>query len=229
VAVYSRRVRHQQVPMLELGLLRAPTFRTSFIGGSLLRVGYGALPFLLPLMLQIGLGVSALKSGMILLATGAVALVTKTQTTWMLRRWGFRQVLLVNGIVCAAALCVCGLCRVSWGLPAIAVAASLAGFVRAIQFNALAAIAYAELPAAKVASATTLNTMVQQLSVMVGISLATLVVDWSSRLAGRDAPGPADFSVAFYVVGAIGAAAIPSYLALRRDAGHQLSGNAARS
>jgi EmrB/QacA subfamily drug resistance transporter len=229
VALYARRVRHRQVPMLELGLLRAPTFRTSFIGGSLLRVGYGALPFLLPLMLQIGLGVSALKSGMILLATGAVALVTKTQTTWMLRRWGFRQVLLVNGIVCAAALCVCGLCRVSWGLPAIAVAASLAGFVRAIQFNALAAIAYAELPAAKVASATTLNTMVQQLSVMVGISLATLVVDWSSRLAGRDAPGPADFSVAFYVVGAIGAAAIPSYLALRRDAGHQLSGNAARS
>ena len=229
VIAYARRSQGRVAPMLDFSLLRVSTFRTSFVGGSLLRVGYGALPFLLPLMLQVGLGFSALESGMILLATGAVAFITKTQTTWMLRRWGFRQVLLVNGIVCVAALCLCGLCRVSWGLPAIAVAASLAGFFRAIQFNALTAIAYADVPAEKVGPATTLNTMAQQLSIMLGISVAALVVDWSSRLAGHGIPSPQDFSVAFYVVAAIGAAAIPSYLALRRDAGQQLSGNGARS
>lgn len=223
--LYTRRAKGGAGQMLDFSLLRTRTFRTSFISGSLLRVGYGALPFLLPLMLQVGLGFSALESGVTLLATGAVALVTKTQTTWMLKRWGFKRVLLVNGIACAAALWLCGLCRVSWGLPAIAVAASVAGFVRAIQFNAITAIAYAELPQQRVAAATTLNTMAQQLSIMVGISVATLVVDWSSRLAGRGAPGPSDFSMAFYVVAAIGAAAVPSYLALRADSGAQLSGN----
>ena len=227
IALYARRAKGQAAPMLDFGLLSSPTFRTSFVAGSLLRVGYGALPFLLPLMLQIGLGFSPLQSGMTLLATGAIAFVTKTQTTWMLRRWGFRQVLLVNGVVCAAALGLCGLCRIPWGLPAIAAAASLAGFVRAIQFNALAAIAYADLPPEKVGPATTLNTMAQQLSVMMGISVAALVVDWSSRMAGRGVPAPEDFSAAFYAVALIGAAAIPSYRALRPDAGHQLSGNVA--
>ena len=222
---YARRANRRARAMLDFALLRTRTFRTSFVSGSLLRVGYGALPFLLPLMLQVGLGFSALESGMTLLATGAVALLTKTQTTWMLRRWGFRRVLLANGIACSVALAICGLCRVSWGLPAIALVASIAGLVRAVQFNAIAAVAYADLPPQKIGAATTLNTMAQQLSIMLGITVATLVVDWSARAQGRSAPTPDDFSAAFYVVAAISALAIPSYLALRADAGARLSGN----
>ncbi|WP_439587144.1 MFS transporter [Hydrogenophaga sp.] len=226
---YARRSRRVSTPLLDFSLLSTATFRISLVAGSLLRVGYGALPFLLPLMLQLSLGLSALESGMALLATGAVAFLTKTQTTWMLRRWGFRRVLLVNGVFCAAALFLCGLFRVGWGLPVIAGVAALAGFVRAIQFNALAAIAYADLPMDKVAPATTLNTMAQQLSVTIGISVASLVVAWSSRMAGRSSPSAEDFSIAFYALALIGAAAIPSYLAVRRDAGQALSGHTARN
>lgn len=228
LAAYARRSARVNSPLLDFGLLRTATFRTSVVAGSLLRVGYGALPFLLPLMLQLSLGLSALESGLALLATGAVAFLTKTQTTWMLRRWGFRRVLMINGVFCAAALLLCGLCRVGWGLPVIAAVAALAGFVRAIQFNALAAIAYADLPMDKVGPATTLNTMAQQLSVTLGISVATLVVAWSGRVGGRDAPSPDDFSMAFYVLALIGAAAIPSCMALQRDAGQALSGHKVR-
>ncbi|HEY9237672.1 MAG TPA: MFS transporter [Burkholderiaceae bacterium] len=227
VWAYRRRSRRSATPMLEFALLSVPTFRTSFWAGSLVRVGYGALPFLLPLMLQIGLGFSALQSGLALLASGAVAFVTKTQTAGMLRRWGFRRVLIVNGILCAAGLGVCAFFQASWGLTAIAVAVSVAGFFRSIQFNALAAIAYADLPPQKVAPATTLNTMGQQLAVMLGISLSALVVDHAARWGGRVDPSASDFALAFAMIALVALAAVPQCLHLKADSGSELSGHRA--
>lgn len=226
-AGYARRSRAAAAPLLEFALLRERSFNTSFWAGALVRVGYGAMPFLLPLMLQIGLGFSALQSGLALLASGAVAFITKTQTAAILRRWGFRRVLVVNGVLCAMGLGLCALFDAQWGLGAIALAVSIAGFFRSIQFNALAAIAYADLPASKIAAATTLNTMGQQLAVMLGISLATLAVDYSSRLAGRTQPVAWDFAVAFCFVTLAALAALPFYLRLRHDAGCELSGHRA--
>ena len=227
VWAYVRRSRRAALPILDFALLRVQTFRTSFWAGALVRVGFGALPFLLPLMLQIGLGFSAVQSGLVLLASGAVAFVTKTQTAGMLRRWGFRRVLIVNGVLCAAGLGVCVLFEDSWGIPAIAAVVSVAGFFRSIQFNALAAIAYADLPASKVASATMLNTMGQQLAVMLGISISALVVDASARASGRVDPAAVDFALAFGLVALVALAALPQYLRLRADSGRELSGHRA--
>lgn len=224
---YQVRSRRAATPLLEFALLKVPTFRTSFWAGSLVRVGYGALPFLLPLMLQIGLGFSALQSGLALLASGAVAFVTKTQTAGMLRRWGFRRVLVVNGVFCAVGLALCAFFQASWGLAAIALAVSVAGFFRSIQFNALAAIAYADLPPQKVAAATTLNTMGQQLAVMLGISLSALVVDRAARAGARLDPSAADFALAFALVALIALAALPHCLRLAADSGSELSGHRA--
>ncbi len=222
---YVRRSRRASVPLLDLGLLRVPTFNTSFWAGSLVRVGFGAVPFLLPLMLQVALGFSPLQSGLVLLASGAVAFVTKTRTAGMLRRWGFRKVLILNGALCAAGLGICAAFQASWGLAWIALAVSIAGFFRSIQFNALAAIAYADLPAAKIAPATTLNTMGQQLAVMLGISLSALVVDASARAGARAVPGSTDFALAFGLMALIALAAFPQYLRLRPDSGSELSGH----
>jgi len=222
---YARRSRRASAPMLDFRLLSVPTFNTSFWAGALLRVGYGALPFLLPLMLQIGLGFTAVQSGLVLLASGAVAFVTKTRTAGMLRRWGFRRLLAANGLLCAIALASCALFRAEWGAVAIAIVSSAAGFVRSVQFNALAAIAYADLPPRKIAAATTLNTMGQQLAVMLGISLSAAVVEWSARAAGRIAPAAGDFAVAFLIVAILAFAALPSYRRLPPDAGESLSGH----
>ena len=227
VWAYVRRSRRVAVPILDFALLRVPTFNTSFWAGALVRVGFGALPFLLPLMLQLGLGFSPMQSGLILLASGAVAFVTKTQTAGMLRRWGFRRVLVANGALCAAGLAVCALFQHSWGVPTIAAVVSVAGFFRSIQFNALAAIAYADLPASQIAPATTLNTMGQQLAVMLGIALSALVVDTSARLGGRVDPATADFALAFGCVALLALAALPCYLRLRADSGSELSGHRA--
>lgn len=227
VLAYGYRSRRARLPMLDLSLLRVPTFAASFWSGSLLRVGYGALPFLLPLMLQLGLGYTPVQSGLVLLASGVVSMLTKTQTTPMLRRWGFRRVMLVNGSLCVAGLVVCALFREPWGLGAIALAVSIAGFFRAVQFNAVAAIAYAELPPARIGAATTLNTMVWQLAIMVGISLSSVVVTLAARGAGRAEAAPLDYGLAFLVLAFIGALATPACLRLPSDAGNQLSGHKA--
>ncbi|MGI4813673.1 MAG: MFS transporter [Janthinobacterium lividum] len=221
---YLWQARRSKKPLLDFGLLRIQTFNTSFWAGALVRVGYGALPFLLPLLLQIGLGFSAIASGGILLASGAVAFLTKTQTAAMLRRFGFRSVLVLNGVLCAAALAVCAFFRVDWGLPLMAIVVSAGGLSRSIQFNALAAIAYADLPQEKIAPATTLNTAVQQLAVMLGISISVVVVEFSSRLAHSPQPAPLDFTYAFLVVGLIALASVPFCLKLHADAGTELSG-----
>ncbi|ARP80122.1 MFS transporter [Bordetella genomosp. 8] len=226
--LYVRRFRRLASPMMDFRLLGLPTFAAGFWGGSLSRVGYGALPFLLPLMLQLGLGYSALQSGIVLLVSGTVAFFTKTRTSMMLRRWGFRRVLLWNGLLCAGALGGCALFSgASWSLAAIAAFVSLAGFFRAMQFNAVTAVAYADLPPAKVASATTLNTMAWQLAIMLGIALSALVVQWSAKLGGRGTPVGIDYSVAFLVLALFVAAAIPRYRALSVRAGEELSGHRA--
>lgn len=227
VGAYRWRSRHAAVPFLAFELLRVSTFRTSFWAGALVRVGYGALPFLLPLMLQVGLGFTAVQSGLALLASGAVAFVTKTQTAGMLRRWGFRRVLLVNGVLCALGLAACAAFQASWGLAAIACVASVAGFFRSIQFNALAAIAYSGLAPQQVAPATTLNTMGQQLGVTLGISLSALVVDMAAQWGGRSQPAASDFAWAFGLVALVALAALPHYLRLAPQAGADLSGHRA--
>lgn len=222
---YALRFRFAARPMVDFRLLSVGTLATGFWGGALVRVGYGALPFLLPLMLQVGLGFSALESGAVLLSSGAVAFLAKTGTARLLRRWGFRRVLLWNGLLCALALLGCALAGArGWSVAGAALVASLAGLSRSIQFNALTAISYADLPPQKIALATTLNTMGWQLAIMFGISLSALAVEWSARLAGRSAPAASDFAMAFVVVALFAFAAMPWYRILPGQAGQQLSG-----
>jgi EmrB/QacA subfamily drug resistance transporter len=222
---YLYRSKQRRIPMIDFSLLGVPTFAASFWSGSLLRVGYGALPFLLPMMLQLGLGYTPIESGMVLLASGAIALATKTQTTRILRRWGFRTVMLVNGSLCVLALGVCALFRANWHIAFITLTVSVAGFFRAVQFNAVSAVAYAELPPQRIGAATTLNTMVQQLAIMMGISLSSGTVTLSAHWNGHAEVAPFDFSVAFIMIALFGALAMRSCLRLPRDAGALLSGH----
>ncbi|CAM4259720.1 High-copy suppressor of rspA [Bordetella tumbae] len=221
--------RHLAHPMLDFSLLQGKSFSAGFWGGSLVRVGYGALPFLLPLMLQLGLGFSAVQSGMVLLLSGTVAFFAKTQTAKMLGRWGFRRMLIGNGLMCTAGLLACACFALpGWNMIAISLVMALTGFFRAIQFNALSAIAYADLPAEKVASATTLNTMAWQLAVTVGIAFSALLIEWSATWASRAEPASADYAIAFGLLALCCAAAIPCYRSLPEHAGQELSGHTPR-
>src|SRR5215831_6999436 len=106
--VHARRRRH---PLLDLGLFELATYRAGVVGGSLFRIGVGASPFLLPLMLQLGFGLSPVQSGFLTFVSAMSAMFMKTLAARILNRLGFRRVLIVNGVIASALLCACGLFR----------------------------------------------------------------------------------------------------------------------
>ncbi len=224
---YLLHARSRAHPLLDLSLLRVGTFRVSVVSGSLFRVGVGAVPFLLPLMLQLGFGDSALQSGFITFASSAGALAMKPVTGLALRRFGFRTTLVWNGVLSAALLGAMGLFRPAWPMAALYGVLLAGGFARSLQFTAYNAVAYADIPPARVSAATTLYTTIQQLSITLGVSAGAGALELASVLGGRGHPGVGDYSAAFLAVAAVSLAAAPMAALLRPEDGAEMSGRAA--
>ena len=156
-------------PILDLSLMRVPTFRLSVIAGSLTRITQGAQPFLLPLMLQLGFGMSAATSGSITIAGAIGSLGMKWLAPGRLRRFGFRNSLIVNGLIATAGYAVCGPFRPAWPVAAIFGVLTACGFFMSFQFTAYNTIAYDEIPPERMSSATSFYATFQQLMLSLGI------------------------------------------------------------
>ena len=225
---YARRARRQAKPLLDFSLMRFPTFAVSVFAGSLFRIGIGAIPFLLPMMLQLGFGRSAAQSGMITFASAAGAIGMKPATQWILRRFGFRSTLVVNGLAAAAVLASYSAFRPGWPLAAFYTVLVLGGVMRSLQFTAFNAIAYADVPAARMSAATTLYAALQQVSLTVGIPISAGVLQLARAARGHAGPATQDFALAFLVIAGISALAGPACLLLPRGAGREMSGEIGR-
>ncbi len=221
---YVLRARRQERALLDFTLMRLPTFAVSVLAGSLFRVGIGAIPFLLPMMLQLGFGRSAAQSGMITFASAIGAIGVKPATQWVLRRFGFRNVLTFNAIGCAAGLAAYAGFRPSWPVAALYAVLMLNGVMRSIQFTAYNAVAYADVPRARMSAATTLYSMLQQVSLTIGIPISAGVLQLARAGTSHAVPVTADFALAFLVVAAISGLAGPISLLLPSDAGQEMSG-----
>jgi EmrB/QacA subfamily drug resistance transporter len=229
IVLYLIHARGRENPLLDLSLFRLPSFTVPVAAGSLFRIGIGAIPFLLPLMLQLGFGRSAAQSGMITFASSAGALVMKPATQFMLRRLGFRDTLIWNGLISASLVAACAAIRPGWPIAAIYALLLAGGFVRSLQFTAYNALAYADVPRKRMSSATSLYSCLQQLSLTLGISAGAGVLEVSMALAHHSAPTIPDFTVAFLAVGFISMLASPAALLMPRDTGAELAGRAAPS
>lgn len=212
-------------PLLDFTLMRIPTFLVSVLAGTLFRVGVGAVPFLLPLMLQIGFGKSAAESGLITFISAAGAIVMKPAAMVALRRFGFRDTLLVNTVISALLLMLCAAFRPTW--PALAIYAALlfGGFFRSLQFTAYNSVAYADVPRERMSAATSLYSTIQQVSLTFGVSIGAAVLGFSMRAGGHPRPELADFSVAFIAVAMVSMVAAPATLLMARDAAQEMSGH----
>jgi EmrB/QacA subfamily drug resistance transporter len=216
-------------PLLNLSLLKVPTFRASVTGGFLFRVGVGATPFLLPLMLQVGFGFSPIHSGLLTFVAAAGAMAMKFTAPQLLRRFGFRPILVWNSLICAAMLGAYALIRAD--TPALLVWLLLltSGFFRSLLFTSLNAVAYADIPPERMSQATSFSSMGQQLSLSFGVGFGALVLHLVS-LHQHTQLVPEDFTVAFVAVAAVSALSTFSFRALPEDAGSELTGvRAARS
>ena len=211
-------------PLLDLSLMRLPCFGVALSAMMLFRTGIGAIPFLLPLMLQVGFGDSAVQSGLITFASSAGALVMKPATQYALRAFGFRDTLVWNGLVSAVMIAICAAFRPTWPAAAIYAALLIGGFFRSLQFTAYNTLAYGDVPRSQMSSATSLYVTGQQLAATIGISAGAVSLEISRTLAGHVTPQPIDFSHAFLVVALFTLAAAPIALLMPRNAGDDLTG-----
>ncbi|WP_233206709.1 MFS transporter [Caulobacter sp. FWC2] len=220
--IYLRIAKRTGRPILDLTLLRYPTFRASLVGGTLVRLGIGASPFLMPLLLQVALGWSPLKASVVTLATGVGVLVARPFATAGLKRFGFRTSLAVFVTLTALFTAAPGFFGPATPMAVMMVALTLGGFCRSNQFIAANTIAYADVPETSTAAASTLSAVTQQVGLALGVSFGGIMLHLARGAGG--ALTPDRFTLPFVAIGLVTLLALPVYLSLDKDAGAAISG-----
>jgi EmrB/QacA subfamily drug resistance transporter len=224
MTLYVIHARRTASPVLDFALLRLPTMRASVIGGFLFRVGIGALPFLLPLLMQVGFGLSPLRSGLVTFASAAGAMGMKTLAARIIRTFGFRNIMIINAVVSSIFLAACALFTITTPLLLIMILLVVGGFFRSLQFTAINTLAYAEVEPEQMSRATTLVSVNQQLAVSAGVAVGAFSVEatmWAHHVTELSA---ADFAPGFIVVAIISTISAYFFYQMPADAGHQVSG-----
>lgn len=224
---YVRHARRALFPIIDLRLLRAPTFRAAIFGGFLFRIGLGAAPFLLPLLLQAGFNLTAYQSGSLTFIAAAGAMAMKTTAQPILRRFGFRRVLIVNALISSIFLALNALFTSSTPHWLIMSVLLVGGFFRSLEFTALNAIGYAEIDREAMSRATSFSAVAQQLSLSTGVAVGAAALEAVQALHGGDALRADDFAPAFYVVAAISMLSALLFWRLAPAAGDELTGRGA--
>jgi EmrB/QacA subfamily drug resistance transporter len=221
---YIRHAHGREGAILDLTLMRDRTFRLSVIAGSITRITQGAQPFLLPLMMQVGFGFTAARSGMITVATAIGSLMMKSMAPRVLRRFGFRRTLVCNGIIATAGYATCGLFSPAWPVWAMFGVLVFSGFFMSLQFTAYNTLAYDAIPQRRMSSATAFYSTFQQLMLSLGICVAAVALHLAMLASGDATAVRHDFSVAFWVVTAISLGATIWNLRFAPDAGPRSAG-----
>ena len=227
MTLYVIHARKTGSPVLDFSLLNLATLRAAVIGGFMFRLGIGALPFLLPLLMQIGFGLTPFHSGLVTFASSLGAMGMKTLAARIIRAFGFRNLMTVTAIISAFFLGVCALFSVTTPLLFIMVMLVVGGFFRSLEFTAINTVAYAEVETAQMSRATTLVSVNQQLAVSAGVAVGAFSVEstmWLRHVSELDATV---FAPAFIVVGLTSAASAWFFWQMPDDAGHEISGRKA--
>ena len=225
LAFYLRHARQTEHPLLDLRLLQIASFRITLLGGSLFRLSVGAMPFLLPLMLQLGFGLTAFASGLLTFAGAAGAMTMKLTASPILRRFGFRQVLRINAVLSSLMLAACALFSAATPHLLIIAVLLIGGFFRSLQFTSLNTLGYADIEQPQMSQATAFVAVVQQLSLAAGVALAAMLLEASRSFDARSQLLAADFSRAFIAISLISLASLLMYQKLAPDAGAEVSGH----
>jgi EmrB/QacA subfamily drug resistance transporter len=223
IAAYLVHAKRTPNPALDLSLFRLPTFFASVSGGFIFRLGLGALPFLLPLMLQIGFGMTPFQSGMITFATALGSMGMKWATMRILRRFGFRNILTINAVVSALFLAVCAFFTKNTPIAVMVTLLFTGGFFRSLQFTSINSIAYAEVDPKSVGRATALVSVAQQLAMSSGVALGAMAVELAQHFHGGAALQAADFPPAFLAVAFISGLSALIFGRLSPDAGAEMA------
>jgi MFS family permease len=221
--------RKTRFPLINLSLLRIRTFATTLIAGNISCIAISAAPLLLPLMFQTGFGLSPAASGLLVLFYAAGNLLMKTCTTWILQRFGFRFVLVVNTPLIALFALGLGLVSVNSALAVTLALLLGAGLVRSMQFTSLNTLAFSDVPPSDMSSASMMQSTGQQLGFGMGIAFGAVALRVVALLRGNHGPyAITDFRFAFALTALLALVALPAYWRLPPSAGAEVSGRHGR-
>ncbi|MFT8243073.1 MFS transporter [Roseomonas sp. BN140053] len=222
-------LRRHPHPLIDFSALQVATFRITFLGGTAMRVLISTMPFLLPLFFQLGFGLDPFHAGLLVLPLFIGNIGMKPLTSPILRRWGFRTVLVANGLVQAATMLGCVALSPAMPVPAIVALLVVSGASRSLQFTALNTLAFADVPEPWMPGANTLFSIAFQFGLGFGVAVGAVSLRLSGLATGHwdGTPGLEDFHVAFAALAILTVAAALDGLRLAREAGHVVSGRPA--
>jgi EmrB/QacA subfamily drug resistance transporter len=223
MGAYLVHARQTPAPVLDFSLVRVPTLRANVIGGSLFRLGIGSLSFLLPLMLQLGFNYSPLESGLLTFTAAVGAFTMKSLAARIIRRFGFRRVLIVNALISSAFTAACATFTPATPFAVMVAVLLIGGFFRSLQFTATNTIAYADVDPPRMSRATSLVSVAQQLSIAAGVAVGALAVELAVQSKGAGIITAADFRPAFLLIGAIAGSSALLFWSLPPEAGALLA------
>jgi len=225
--LYVRHSRRTENPILNLKLFSNRAFRAAILGGSLFRIGVGAVPFLLPLMFQIGFGLSPFQSGLLTFASALGAIAMKFVATTALRAAGFRVVLVTAALVGSALIAANALFTPATPHGLIIAVLIAAGFFRSLFFTSSNALTFAEISDREAGQATAISASAQQISIALGVAVGGGILETTTYLTGAPLDLDAFFN-AFVIVACVSALAALPFLRLPADTGSVVSGHRRR-
>ena len=220
----SRYLLRSEKPLFDLSILQVRTYASAVSGGSLSRIALNAAPFLLPLTFQLGFGYSPAEAGALFLWLFVGNLCMKPTTTWIMNRFGFRRVLMVNSFIVAGSFLAYAALTEDTPTTLIAVILFITGMTRSVQFTAFYTMAFADIEKHHMNDANTLFGVVQRLNSGMGIAVGALTLAIAQWFLGGDegAPVAADFSLAFILVSVLALMTFIDVMRLPADAGHSV-------
>ena len=226
--IYLLHARRTKYPLLDPKLFRNELFRSSIMGGSLFRIAVGAVPFLLPLMLQLGFGLNPFQSGAITFVSAIGAIMSKFIAERIFARYGFPRVLGLAAVFGSLLIAAHGLFTAETPAPVIMAVLVAGGVLRSIFFTGVNAIGYADISDEEASQATAITAVCQQLAVAFGVAVAGGILEISSAMGGGGL-SLVDFRIAFFTVGGLSALAGIIYFRLPANAGSHVSGHRVRT
>ncbi len=222
--LYLRHARRAQFPILDPRMFRLPLFRNAIIGGSLFRIGIGAFPFLMPLMLQLTFGLNPFESGLTTFVAAIGAILSKFGAEKLYATFGFPRTLAATALLGCLFLAINGLFTPAVPHWLLMGALLFGGLTRSFFFTGINALVFADVDEAQASQATAINAVTQQLSIAAGVAVAGGVLEMVSNLHGKGLT-LGDFHIAWFVVATIAVSSAVPFLRLPPDAGSDVSGH----
>lgn len=216
--------KHISNPLIDYSILKIKTFRITIFVGTLSRMVIGVAPYLVPLMFQIGFGLNPFEAGLLFVATMAGNLSMKSITVYIVRRFSFRNILLVNGVIISIFTLITAFLLPTTPVYIVVAVMFLSGMARSMQFTSITTLAFADIPSDKMTNANSFYSTIQQMSSGMGIAIGAVALRFSSMINGQDTDSysVADFRLSFFFVTALALIHLWGYTKLSDEDGAEL-------